>query len=357
MTAYYGERDRVGDRFLADALMDVCERHALQASVLLRGAEGFGLRHHLRSDRLLTLSEDLPAVTVAMDTRKRIEAALPEISALITHGLLTLEGAQWSAGRFEAVNPPHVPGNQVKLTLLLGRHERHEGRPAYRAAVDVLHRHGFAGATVLLGVDGTAHGVRQRARLFGRNADVPLMVVSIGDGDRAAAALPELRAIHAPLLVTLESAGICKCDGQTLAQPPPLPRNDESRNGLWQKLTVYAGEQSRAPDGHQLHATLIRRLRQAGARGGTTLRGIWGYAGHHPPHGDRFFALRRHVPMVSVIIDKSQRIQDAFALVDELTAATGLVTIETVPAFSSRATGVEHGELPLADPQPSTALR
>ena len=79
LTAYFAERDRSGDRFLSDALLTICERHALQASVLLRGAEGFGRHQILQTDRLLSLSEDLPMVLVAVDTRPRIEAALPEI--------------------------------------------------------------------------------------------------------------------------------------------------------------------------------------------------------------------------------------------------------------------------------------
>ena len=43
---------------------------------MLRGAEGFGLRQHVRTDRLLTLSEDLSLVTVAVDAHPRVEAAL-----------------------------------------------------------------------------------------------------------------------------------------------------------------------------------------------------------------------------------------------------------------------------------------
>jgi PII-like signaling protein len=43
LTTYFGEHDRYGGRFLADALLDVYGRHELRTSVLLRGAEGFGL--------------------------------------------------------------------------------------------------------------------------------------------------------------------------------------------------------------------------------------------------------------------------------------------------------------------------
>src|SRR6266576_1404709 len=91
LTSYFGERDRVDGGFLADALLDVYGRHEVQTSILLRGAEGFGLKHHLHTDRLLSLSEDLPVVSVAVDERARIEAALGEAVALSGDGLITLE--------------------------------------------------------------------------------------------------------------------------------------------------------------------------------------------------------------------------------------------------------------------------
>jgi PII-like signaling protein len=348
LTAYYGERHRARGRFLADALLDVCEAHALQAGIVLRAAEGFGLKHHMRTDRLLTLSEDLPVVTVAVDTRERIQAALPEITALMSHGLLTLERARMPSDPRAADPLPGDLGDAVKLTIFVGRRERCGGRPAYLAVVDLLHERGVAGATVLLGVDGTAHGVRRRARFFAGNADVPMMVISIGAAERIAAVLAELGTMLTRPLVTLERVRVCKRDGKRLAEPRHLSETDESGLGFWQKLMVYAGEQARAPNGHQLHATLVRRLRQTGARGATTVRGIWGYHGDHQPHGDRLFALRRHVPLVTVIVDTPDRLRQSFEVVDELTTHTGLVTSEIVPAFRSRAPNAEHGGLRLA---------
>src|SRR5205085_7911449 len=79
LTTYFGERDRAGGGFLADAFTEIYARHELQTSLVMRGVEGFGVKHHLRTDRLLTLSEDLPLVSVAVDTRERIVAALAEI--------------------------------------------------------------------------------------------------------------------------------------------------------------------------------------------------------------------------------------------------------------------------------------
>src|SRR3954447_17231298 len=50
LTTYGGERARSGTRYVADALLDVYGGHELAISVLLRGALGFGAKHHLRTD-------------------------------------------------------------------------------------------------------------------------------------------------------------------------------------------------------------------------------------------------------------------------------------------------------------------
>lgn len=183
LTTYFGERARADGAFVADALVDIYARHGLATSLVLRGVAGFGAKHQLRTDRLLSLSEDLPMVAVAVDERPQIMAALEDMRALPRFtGLVTLERARLLAGGLNDAGPLLV--GQVKLTIYLGRQERVGRRPADQAVVGLLHDHGVAGATVLLGVDGTAHGARRRARFFGTNSEVPLMVIAVGDGAR-----------------------------------------------------------------------------------------------------------------------------------------------------------------------------
>jgi PII-like signaling protein len=219
---------------------------------------------------------------VAVDTRRRIDQVLPEVTDLMGDGLITLERATLVAGELDALVLPERLAEATKLTVYLGRNERTGGQPSFLAVVDLLHRHGVAGATVLLGVDGTAHGVRQRARFFGGNAKVPLMIISVGAGDTIAHALPELGRLLERPLVTLERIRVCKRDGRRLADPNPLPADDLDGLGIWHKLMIYAGEEAEH-HGHPLYLQLIRRLREAGAAGATCLRGIWGYHGDHPP--------------------------------------------------------------------------
>ena len=149
--------------------------------------------------------------------------------------------------------------------------------------VAALHRHGVAGATVLLGVDGTAHGERRRARFLGRNAGVPLMVVSVGEAAALAAALPEIAGLLERPIVTWERVRVCKRDGVTLDTPEP------AEGDAWQKIMVYGS--------HPLYLELVRWLRATGAAGATTLRGVWGYHGDHTPHGESAWQLRRSAPV------------------------------------------------------------
>lgn len=347
LTTYFGERHRTADGLLADSLLALYGRQELEVSVLLRGVEGFGLRHHLRTDRLLSLSEDLPLVSVAVDTRERVEAVLPAVLALQRRGLVTLERARMIGGRDLPDSLPDAPGEATKLTIYLGRRERAVRAPAFLPVCSLLHRRGVAGASVLLGVDGTVRGQRRRARFLGANAGVPLMVVAVGSGELIARVLPELAALLEHPLLTCERVRICKRDGALLARPPAISDADELGMAMWQKLMVYTSE-SATHERTPVHVALVRRLREAGAAGATVVRGIWGFHGEHAPHGDRLLQGRRHVPVVTVVIDSPARIARWFEIVDELTGASGLVTSELVPALAASTEEHRRGGLRLA---------
>lgn len=338
LTVYFGESDRVGRRLLSDVLLGLFEEHAAHAAVLLRATEGFGMTQTLRTDRFLTLSEDLPLVAVAVDERRRLEPLVPAVAGLLAGGLVTLERVRplerGDGASLRAAGPPA----ELKLTLYLGRDERVGIRPAYLEVVDRLHRHGVAGATVLLGVDGMAHRLRRRARFFSRNDAVPLAVVSIGSAEAIARALPLVDEILAEPIATLERAPVCKRDGRLVAAPEP------AAEGSWQQLTVYAGEQARHR-GRPLHLALVRRLREEGAGGATCVRGIWGFSGDHPPHGDTLLRVGRRVPIVTTIVDAPERAARWFRVVDEVTDEAGLVTSENVPAFLAVGRGRRLGTL------------
>jgi PII-like signaling protein len=351
LTTYFTERARGGGRFLADELLDLYARNDLLASVVLRGVEGFGSRHVVQTERLLTLSEDLPLVTVAVDKPDRIERLLPAVIDLCATGLVTLERGRMITGPFDEVGLDTAPYEAIKLTVLVGRAERVRGHLAYQAVVDQMHRQKVDGATAFLGVDGTAHRVRQRARFFGRNARVPVSVVAVGAAEKIAATLPELGArLQRPLLL-IERVRVCKVSGRLLATPIELPETDPSGLPVWQKLMVHAPEYARH-DGRPLYTELIRRLREAGASGATAMRGCWGYHGDQRPHGDGLFSPRRRVPVTVTVIDTPERARRWFEIVDAVTSESGLVTSEFVPAVGAASSSRGASALrPAIDPR------
>jgi PII-like signaling protein len=343
LTTYFAERLRSENRFLADSLLDRYAGAAVATSVVLRGIASFGPHHQLRSDLLLSMSEDPPIAVAAVDTAGRIAPLADHVVAMTTRGLVTLERARL-VGRSHPLETPEG----AKLTIYVGRQDRVAGRPTHHAVCDVLYRHGFAGASVFLGVDGTKHGQRQRARFLSRNGDVPVMIIAVGAGRQVDNAVGELETILRDPLLTIERVQLCKRDGELLTRPAALPPTDHDGLPLWQKLMVYTSEAT-LHDGVPIHRAIVRRLRDSqAASGATVLRGIWGFHGDHKPHGDKLIQLTRQVPVTTIIVDTPLRIAASFDIVDELTGTHGLVTSELVPALVSADAGERIGGTRLA---------
>lgn len=318
LRAHLGERDRAAKAFAADRLLDLFTEQELAASALIRGVEGFGAKHLLRSDRLLSLSEDPPVVAVAVDESARIEGVLGSVRAVPFSGPVTVRPAF-------AVDPAGgwlnlVGSDQVKLSLFIGRGLRSAGRPAYELAVAALRDASADGATALVGVDGSFRGERRRGRFLAANTEVPAVVICVGDPERIAAALPRLASLPRGPVMTVAPVRVLKRDGVRLGALAP---------GEAVELTLYSAELNHV-GGKPVHVAAVERLRREGAPGATALRGIWGYHGDHEPHGDSPFAVRRRVPTVTISIAARDEAERAFDLLDDLTHERGLITAEAV---------------------------
>ena len=241
---YFGERDRDGYGPLEAAVIDACARRGVAAAVTLRGVEGFGARQRVRTERVLSLSEDAPLVVVAVGETARVEGLAGEIEGMSGGGMVALtpigtaatsaamaavpmgDGAEGSASGApvvpaigvegteglrsgsenaleamereategvqsgtEAMEPGRTAKDFVKATVWGPRGG--SGSP-HLAAVAALHAHGAEAATVLLGVDGVLGGERRRARFLAANRDVPAITVGIGARSAIEASLADL---------------------------------------------------------------------------------------------------------------------------------------------------------------------
>lgn len=331
LTARFAERDRRNGRFLVEEMVEMFARRELATSVVLRGIAGFGPSHLARTDRSLTLSEDPPAVLIAVDGAQAIPAVADEVAAMISRGVVTLQHDRAQAG-------PRAD-TAARLSVYLGRRHQLAGKVGHVAVCELLHRLQFTAAEVLLGVDGTISGHRRRAHLFGRNADVPLRVTAVGTAAQLDTARSELGRQLPTAPITVDPVVVCRSGGHTVA---PLPEPGDSG---YLKLIVRTAEDT-LHDRRPIHRGLIARLMQAGHVGGaTSVRGIWGFHNGAVPHGDGFLSLTRHVPVVTSIIDTAANIARSYPVVEELTEREGLVTCQHVDAAVTRDNGQGRGSL------------
>jgi len=102
---YIGESDTWHGHPLYEAIVHLLRERGLAGATVLRGIEGFGAKARLHTTRILRLSEDLPVLIEVVDTEERIRAILPELDAMVSDGLITLETVEVIAYR---AKPPEA---------------------------------------------------------------------------------------------------------------------------------------------------------------------------------------------------------------------------------------------------------
>lgn len=88
---FLGESDRYQHKPLYEAIVLKAREMHLAGATVLRGPMGYGHSSRLHTAKILRLSEDLPLVIEIVDAGERIEAFLPVVDAMMSHGLITME--------------------------------------------------------------------------------------------------------------------------------------------------------------------------------------------------------------------------------------------------------------------------
>ena len=96
---YIGESDTWQGRPLYEAIVHLLRDRGLAGATVLRGIEGFGAKQHIHTTRILRLSEDLPVLIEVVDVEERVRSILPQLDAMVTGGLITLERVEVIAYR------------------------------------------------------------------------------------------------------------------------------------------------------------------------------------------------------------------------------------------------------------------
>jgi PII-like signaling protein len=96
---YIGESDHWHGRPLYEAIVHFLRDRGIAGATVIRGIEGYGAKQHLHTTRILSLSSDLPILIEVVDREDRIREVLPELDAMVSGGLITLERVEVYAYR------------------------------------------------------------------------------------------------------------------------------------------------------------------------------------------------------------------------------------------------------------------
>ncbi|WP_406479743.1 DUF190 domain-containing protein [Streptomyces platensis] len=92
LTVLVGEQDGWHHKPLYAEIVHRAREAGLAGASVFRGIEGFGATSLIHTQRLLSLSEELPVAVVVVDAEERIRGFLPQLDELLAGGgLVTLD--------------------------------------------------------------------------------------------------------------------------------------------------------------------------------------------------------------------------------------------------------------------------
>ncbi|KOU51942.1 DUF190 domain-containing protein [Streptomyces sp. WM6378] len=94
LTIFIGESDLWHHKPVYAEIVHRAHVAGLAGASVFRGIEGFGASSLIHTQRLLSLSEDLPVAVVIVDDEERVRDFLPQLDELVAEGLVTLDDCE-----------------------------------------------------------------------------------------------------------------------------------------------------------------------------------------------------------------------------------------------------------------------
>lgn len=102
-----------------------------------------------------------------------------------------------------------IEGEAKLLTIYIGEHDHYHHRPLYQAIMEMLRKKGFAGATVLRGIEGFGKSSRiHTASILRLSEDLPIVIEVVDKAERIDSVLPVIDEMVTEGLVTAQDVHV-----------------------------------------------------------------------------------------------------------------------------------------------------
>ena len=87
---FVGEAQEWQGKPLYSALLELAHQQGASGATVWKGIEGFGPAHHLSTDRLPDIADNLPVIIEIVESEACIERLLPHLDGIVQRGMITV---------------------------------------------------------------------------------------------------------------------------------------------------------------------------------------------------------------------------------------------------------------------------
>jgi PII-like signaling protein len=219
VTIYVGQDHQYHGESVYAAILEFLFYHKVSGASVTRGIAGFGADHHMHTDRVLVLTENLPMKVEFIETPEKVEELLPKLHEMVGTGLIEIQDTtvvkpsdslKEVAGQ-RATPPLKREGKAKLMRIFIGENDKWNGKPLHRALIESMRTNDIAGVTVYQGILG--YGANRRIHkdsALHLSHDRPVMLSVVDTEERLRAFLPVLDDMVKQGLVVFSDVDVIK---------------------------------------------------------------------------------------------------------------------------------------------------
>jgi PII-like signaling protein len=219
VSIYVGQDHQYHGESVYAAILEFLFYHKVSGASVTRGIAGFGADHHMHTDRILVLTENLPMKVEFIETPEKVEELLPKLHEMVGTGLIEIQDttivkpSEVSKKSPRPEEPPSLKreGKAKMMRIFIGENDKWNGKPLHKALIESMRTNDIAGVTVYQGILG--YGANRRIHkdsALHLSHDRPMMLSVVDTEEKLRAYLPVLDDMVQQGLVVFSDVDVIK---------------------------------------------------------------------------------------------------------------------------------------------------